>query len=239
MTPPIGGVRSGLYGAEVSAIPDNSMFQDPIYQFWGGLIDSSDGESPVDYPEGLAGLADASAVGSPTYRADQNGFAAVEYDPDDGDDDGHDWTPDSQLPTGGSAVSGVMLVYLDSSQDHALLSWGSSNSGEGFHFGVDSNNNPILALFGLSNTFGSTSASTGQWITLGFTLSDGSTEIYLNGVSDATGSQSVNIQDDNHSIGYRRPIGDLHSDAFIAELIICAGDESEQAFSDYHSNRLG
>jgi len=222
-----------------SAIPDTSMFQSPVYQFWAGAISANDGDSPVPFPEGLAGLSDASADGSPTFRADRGGFAAVEYDTTDGDDDGHDWSGDSQMPSGDDQFSIFALAWLKSgSGKHNIVSWGQPSSGEGVYLSFNSGS-VQASIWGGANPTGA-SISTGQWVTIGAIYNQSALAVLSNGSQDNSESQSgLNLQDANQALGYRGFNGDEWSDIYLQEAIVCDTAEAESAFSDYHSDRLG
>lgn len=230
---------ANVTGADYTPLPDIGMFQDPLYQFWAGGYDGSDGDSPVPLPEVLAGLSDATAVGGPTYQADQSGLEAILYD---GADDGHDWSPDSQLPLGSDPWSFVMLIYPNSgSGAHTMLSYGAANSAERIDYRL--NGGTIQAdLFGSGVVIQSSSTyPTNQFITAMVTHDgSGNYAAMLNGSSDNTNSGTTpNLSDANHSIGYRAQGDQNYSDAYIAEAVVSGTNESEQAFSDFHDDRLG
>jgi hypothetical protein len=227
-----GGVRNL---SEISDIPDSGMFQSPIYQFWAGGITASDGSSSVSFPDVLGGLSDATAVGGPIYRTDQNGKEAVEYD---GTDDGHDWTPDSKLPTGSDSFSIAALVYMRDTSLSAIVNVGNQTTNEVNRLYIDSGN--IIHAFWSNNLAGG-SLSTNTWLTLGVRYDGSNRKLYIDGSPDASDSPgSVNVQDTNHQIAHK-DVGGAGSftDGYISEIIWSDVAESDQAFSDYHTDRLG
>ena len=231
--------RSLVDGERISAIPDTSMFQNAVYQWWGESIDASDSTSPVDWPESLAGLSDASAVGSPT-KTTQSGFEAVEYDPTDGDEDYHTFNPDNQFPTGDSAFAIFALAYLPSSlDDDAIFAYGDNSiTGGAISFRIDSGNVDILRS--QDGGYSGGSPETGQWVTLGTAYDgNGSQDIGFGGTFGTNISVTWDLRDQNHAIGYYLPSGIQALNATLAEVIYCNGDETDQAFSDYHNDRLG
>ena len=236
---PLGASRAGLMSVAVDDIPDSDMFQNPIYQFFAGSIEDSDGTSPVDYPEVLAELEDASAVDSPTFRADQDGFKAVEYD---GSGDKHEWTPNEDIPTGSDPLSVAALVYhRDSNTLMRAFSYGEENEGRAFALGVEDGNVETQNFGADSGIIGSSTAPSGDWITIGAKhTGSNDLDVYLNGDVDGSGSSSHDHDraNANHEIGDYIGRGDFW-DGFIAEIVVCDGDESDQAFADYHNDRLG
>lgn len=235
-----GGVRGSLRNVSVGtapAIPDSGMFQSPIYQFWAGGLDETDGTGSVPYPEVLADLPDATAVGGPIYRADQSGFEAVEYD---GVDDGHDWSPDSNIPTGSDSFSWAALAYLqDTDNNNQFIGYGDFfNAGESNLLNT-TGENLRHDLGGGESLSGGSTLPTGEFITVGVSY-DGSTRtLYFNGSQDGSDNPPTpSVTDEMHTIGYRSN-GSLYTDGFITEIILSDSAESDTAYSDYHNDRLG
>lgn len=242
---PIGSaLRTVSSEAWRDAIPDSGVFQSPIYQFWAGEIEASDGTSPVDFPEVLGGLSDATAVGGPTYRNNQSGFETAEYD---GTEDAHDFTADSQMPTGNSEVSVACLIYIDSfpSSGASNIFWFGTEQGGTENDALDlrliSSGSIEWNIWGDPSPISWSGASAGGWITVGGSYggSDGGLTIYGNGSSIESGSAGADIVGPDGSIGYRYTSGDRHGDIFVAEVVVSDTEEPAQSFSDYHSDRLG
>jgi len=229
-----GFVSAGTF----SAIPDTSMFQSPIYQWYAGLIDASDGTSPIDYPEGLAGLNDATAVGSPTFRESDLSKPAVEYDPNDGDNDGHDWTPDSDLPTGDSQFSIFGLVQVPSDNTAMLTTWGNDSTDESAFLRTNGDGT-VQGGHWANNVKTSGTITTGTLQTIGVSYDQSQTQVGINGSFDNSISQSgANVQNQNHSLGYRGIRNDQYFDGYIVEAIVCDVGESDTVFTNYHNDRI-
>ena len=229
--PGVSEVRSGDGRVFFDAIPDSGMFQDPIYQWWGAA-----GVDNTDWTDQLAEIT-ASAVGSPNNQ-EIDGFEAWDYD---GVDDAHNWSSDSQFPTGGEDVSVAALVQLkDASDRHTITWWGDDNNHERIQFRFD-DANVEAAIRGEPFASGSTTVSTNEYVTVGFSLSnDPDLRVYLNGSEDASATDGdVNVQDTNHAIGYDRANSSDFGEINVAEVIVSSAQETEQAFSDYHNDRLG
>jgi len=216
------------------AIPDTSMFNSPIYQWAGNAIDKSDGTSPVDWPVSIADLSDATAVGSPT-KTTQSNKQVVEYDPSN-DNDAHHWSSDADIPTGSDSFSWAATVWFQSGGDHTIASFGNSSDGESQGFGL---NNGKLYHFFFGGTFNGSTVSTGQFTTIGVRYDGSNRKLYLNGSGDGTdtpGSQSV--KDTNHSLGYFKANNTNYCDAYVYDIVLCDAAESDQAFTDYHNDRI-
>jgi len=237
----------GQQAADFIDIPDSGMFQSPIYQWASSAINASDGASPVDWPESLAALGDASAVGTPTYRSDEAGFEAVEYEASN--DEGHNWNSDSQLPTGTGPLSIAATIYVKSiSGLHTIISWGESALDQDPDgtlrialLAQDSDGVRLNASGNDVDAFGG-SISTGQWITVGGSLDESSGEVYLNGSnvgSDSSPDFTRSITDGSESLGYVADRDDFYLDAYVYDIVVSDVKESDQAFSDYHNDRLG
>lgn len=242
---PWGGTDYGLHdGLELSAIPDTSMFQSPIYQ-WAAVdgIDVSDGEPTSSWDDALSGLT-ASATNTPTYQSDQSGFEAVDYQ--SAEPDHHLFGSDGQLPTGGSPVSFAGTVYVKSGADGALVSYGKNNADESATVLLRTNGDGTgyVRCETWQGSIRAASASNyneGQWITVGGKISnsDGAV-VYINGVNDGNDtSGTLNQQDANRAIGRRVLGSDFNCDMYLHDLVVSSAWESDQAFADYHQDRLG
>ena len=221
---------------EGDAIPDIGMFQSPIYQFWPGEYEGDDGDSPFELPEVLAGLADASAEGDPTYREDFNGFETADLD---GTDDAFEWDPDSQIPLGDDPHSIVALFYPrdDSSGDQNIIGWGTDNADEITEFRIrDGNINHHVWEGDVSGG----SINTNEWNTAGLSYDGNTTELYLNGsFSNDRDFGSLSVVDQNHAIGFRSFRTENYLDAGVAEIIVSDVAEPASTFNDFHEDRLG
>jgi len=163
------------------------MFQSPVYQWWAGSADEADGTSGFGFPEGLAGLSDATAVDDPILQRDVSDgdgdtFDAGEYD---ATGDWHDAssTLDSQLPTGSDAVSIAALVYVNSSTtSDPIVDYGAGNNGEEVLLIANDSGGIQFAVGGGSYLdAGGGSYQTGQWITVGGATGGADGSAYLNG----------------------------------------------------------
>jgi len=222
-----------------NTIPDIGMFQSPLYQYTPATgLDANDGQTASAWTEQLAGAGDATAVGAPKYRADQAGSESVEYD---AVDDGHDFPTDGDLPTGSGPVSFAATVYCKSTADiDAVVSYGNQTTGSRIIFGYNDGGQVRTSLYGGAGNASGGSISTGQWITMGAAISTDDLESYLNGASVATDtSASPSLDDANRSIGYAKADSGRYADIYLYDLVICDARESDQAFSDYHNDRLG
>ena len=226
--------RSISDGSIISSIPDTSMFQDTIYQWWAEAgIDVGDGEEAGTWEDQLSQIV-SSSEGSPTFREDQDGFPAVEFD---GSNDGHNWDSDSQLPTGNDPFSvAVMFQVNDNNDDSTMVSWGEANEGDGFYFEVD-NGGLRAHIWGQPSIDGG-SVTENQIHTAGVSFDGSEFTIYLDGSEVGSGSVSASIADDNHAIGWTRFDSRLYFNGYIYEVLPSGTDEDEQAFSDYHDDRL-
>jgi hypothetical protein len=220
-----------------SAIPDSGMFQSPLYQYTAVAgLEASDGQTADNWTEQLAGVGDATAVGDPLYRADKSGFEAVEYD---GTDDEHNFPSDDNLPTGSSPVSFAATVYANSAHDGEVAYYGTEATGERVAFALQSDNTVRLNVNAGVNAQGG-SYQTDYFITVGGVLSTNRSEVYLNGSSVGTGgAASHSLVDANRYIGGDAGNVGWYLDGAIYDLLICDAEESDQAFSDYHTDRLG
>jgi hypothetical protein len=223
-------------------IPDSGMFQSPIYQFWAGSIDATDGSTGTVFPEVLEGdVSDATAVGDPTYNADFNGYASIKYDDTD---DGHNWSGDSQLPTGAESFSWAVLIYYGSLPPSGsfdqIVGYGNANTNDNRNaLLVTDDTGALYHTFQNNDLEGGTQLPTGSWLTAGVRYDGSNRKVYLNGSGDGNDSPgSVNVQNQDHSIGYNRTIGGEYAGAYVAEAILSSTAESDQAFADYHNDRI-
>jgi len=229
----------GQQAADLNIIPDSGMFQNPIYQWTAPSgLGVSDGATASSWTDQLTGI-DASATGSPLYQNDQAGFEAVEYD---GTDDGHEFPSDANLPTGTDSVSFAATLYAKSKHNCDIVSYGNADNG-GEYVALRLQNDGTIRLTVASN-FGNVqggSYTTGSWITVGGSLSLSQVDGYLNGsnIGTDTNVTSYNLQDADRGFGFRSYYNDNYADIYLYDLVLCAGKESDQAFSDYHSARLG
>ena len=232
---PIGAARAGIVGGGI-AIPDSGMFQSLIYQYWAGAYNGTDGDSPFNLPEVLTDST-ATAVGAPVFRADQAGFAAAEYD---GTDDGHDALT-GQLPTGAVSVSFAALVYVPTAHTGRVFAYGDGSDGGSALMAVRDDNTVEATVPGGSYSFATGgSYPTGEWMTIGASFDTDTADAVLNGSFVATdGGSQYNISNQSAGIAYSGFDTSFWFDGFVSEVVISNAAEPEQAFSDYHTNRLG
>jgi len=234
------GQANGAYADALSAIPDSGMFQSPLYQYTSveGL-DASDGQTADDWTEQLAGAGDATAVGGPVYRADQAGFAAVEYD---GTDDAHDFPTDGQLPTGSTEVSFAATIYIKSAHTSSVVDYGDgTGNGTYVELRIQSDNTVRFLTAQATADAEGGNYSAGTWATTGGSLSPSQADVYLNGSNVGTDSDpgTIDLLDQDRAIAYRGYNNDNFADIYLYDLVISDAKESDQAFSDYHQDRLG
>ena len=230
--------RSLVDGEEVGGIPDSGVFQDSQVQWWAGEgIDVDDGQQTSGWQDVLLD-ATATDVGAPTFRADQAGFPAVEYD---GVDDGHDFPSFSGIPTGSDPISFAATVYLPSLQSSTLFGYGNDTTNEAHEFRFEDDGNVRWGHWSGTVASGG-DYPTGEWITTGGRTDGDTVTVFLNGtnVSSDTGA-TANVPDENRGFGYRSVGGrtEAYKDGFINEILVSNGAESDQAFEDYHNDRLG
>jgi hypothetical protein len=228
-----------IHGLHDSPGPSVRMFDNASYQWWAGAgIGVSDGQTASSWLDQMGDVT-ASATGSPTYRADQDGEPAVEFD---GSQDGYDVSINSDNAK--DPLSVAMLVYnRDASSTQRLYVQGGDSSYDNIFFEIDNGNLQVSADGADTFSVTGSAVGTGSWATIGFATSSNNTvvDIYLNGSNDGsdTGGTSASYNRDGLSYGYDRINSGSYADVYIAEVVICKGTESDQAFSDYHSNRLG
>lgn len=218
-----------------SAISDTSMFQDPIYQFSSssGLGNPSDGDTISDWTDTISSLT-ATTSGSPTYRADDNGFAVVDYD----SGEGHTTSTDSNIPPSGNGVSFAITFKYPSSDPG--ISFASI-------FGLDnvllSINSQEIALW-INNTNNNlqsgVSPSLDTYLTAGFRFDgNGNYAIFVNGNKEASNSPSTNPGDTTLFLNKVNPNGSGTSpENEVVDAVVSAASEPDSAFSDYHNDRL-
>ena len=228
--------RSLIDGSEVRAIPDTSMLQSPIYQFWAGGLDVADGTTGVTIPEQIAGLSDPTPQNSPTFRADQSGFAAVDYHAQD--NDYHTWEPDANLPTGDSPYTVLCTVYFkDNDSTDNLGGWGNDGSTDQSTRFRNSNGTPEAFIWG-SVAEGSSTVPTGQWTTLGMRYDQSNLDVIFAGAQDgSTSVTGANIQDQDHTIAANHGGGNA-ANVFLYEWIVSDTAESDTEISEYHNDRI-
>lgn len=220
--------------AVFSAPPGTGMFQSPVYQYLISEYTGSDGDSPFDLPEVIAGN-DATAVNSPAYVEDKSGFSASEYD---GTDDAHEFTdPENALPTGAGAISVAALIYLNN-QGGGVVGYGGAQNNNLDSFVLLTDPLEINVFFGNSIT-GSTTVPTGQWVTVGCRLdSNGNGDVFFDGNTDGSGSTTVDFTDTSGRIASTTN-NSSYLDGFVADVVVSNVSEPKSAFSDYHQSRLG
>lgn len=210
-----------------SAIPDVSMFQSPIYQWYAGSYGGFEGDVPP-FPEELGGLSDATASGGPTYQENyqSTGKDMIEYD---GTDDFHDAPVDSQF--GNSSQFSVFVTYyaLDTN-DMSFVGGG----GSPFELGYFSSNYHFGSFDGNSLTGGTPSANVIDTMGGTYDDSDGSIVLYANGSQITSGSSTIVIDTTNWTLGEE---GGRYTDGGIFEVVVSDVVESSTAYSDYHSDR--
>ena len=228
--------RSLVDGEEISAIPDTSMFQSPLYQFTADLIGDADGET-VDFPEAIADLSDATAVNNPTFREDQDGYPAVEYDREN--EDAHDWTPDSQLPTGDDSHSIAALVHPRVGEQMVVFAYGDDEEESETRLEVDDSGELRHDFFNNNTDSGDETVNDSEWNTIGMSYDGSERTLFINGESVSTDTAgSVNVDDVNHAIARWRANDSRYFDGFISEVILSSDGESASAFEDYHNDRI-
>jgi hypothetical protein len=221
----------------LSATPDTSMFQSPLYQWYAGAGFDVPGDQEVTSWEGQLASLTASDVGNPLYRADQAGFEAVEYD---GTDDAHDVPSDGQLPTGGSPVSFAATLYAKSTSNQVVFAYGKGSPGRTAELRLGSDGSVgVETWFGTIRARTASTYPTDGWITVGGKISDGGGAAFLNGGNKATDTGSMDQPDQNRGIGYRAWTQGIYADYYLYDLVVSDAYESDQAFADYHNERLG
>ena len=227
--------RSIIDGTEIVAIPDISMFNSPIRHFWAGQgIDVDDGSQATTWTDQIAGTT-ASASDDPRYRADQDGFEAVEYFEDE--EGGHEVDEDF-MPTGSDPASVAALIFVPSSLDDIgnVTQWGSSGEDD-LLLRVRPQDGDVLQF----ETTGSGTEATigyqpGEWMVVGGSMDDnGQLTVYHNDSLSVGDEITVDIGG-GHFFGYDS--GGLEFGGFIAEFIFSDVDEPDDSFSDYYESRL-
>jgi hypothetical protein len=210
------------------------MFQEPLYQWCAGTVGVSDGVEATTLPDEISGQ-DASAVGSPTYHDDHGGLVGVETG---GTSDGYTYNPAAEHPVGNEPWSIAATVWIDS--DGYFVWWGERNDGQLVDFYTTDGGTLELANYGYGQA--AAPVSYGQWVTIGGRYDgSGTVKVYVNG-GDQTGTNStetLNVQNTNHSLAFDAASNGYYWGGKIHEIIISTASESDQAFSDYHNDRLG
>jgi hypothetical protein len=217
----------------VRAIPDTSMLESPVLQFWAGGYDGVDGDSPVPFPEVLAGASNATATDDPTFRSDYQttGNPAVVYDNGaDGNNDRHDASP-SQVPDNGGQITILATLYA------------TDNTGLLTEFGADP---AALELDAGSvsfqvdgrNSFTGGSVPSNQLTTCGLTFDDNTGDASLfDPVQETTNSTSVDLSTDSISMGFGTVFGKNPFGGGLGEIVICDTIEPLSNYDAYHTNR--
>jgi len=219
---------------DTSTIPDSSMFQDPIYQYNAlrGLGDPTDGAELSDWIDVLNSVT-ASATGGPVYRdTDTDGSgqtkATVAYD----GAESHTAPTDSNMPGSSGAVSFAATFKFQSSNVNFDPVVGTDDAAIAHDSGEIK-----LAINTGDNIASGITPGTDRYLTAGWSF-DGDTtyEIFVNGSQRGTinrsqtpGNSTVYINDSY--FGASSPM-EVH------DVVVCATDEQEQAFTDYHNDRL-
>jgi len=220
-------------------IPDTSMFQSPIYQWYPGNAGFSDGDSSVDYPEVLAGLGDATAQGDPTYNSEYSntGTSTIDYDGgSDGSGDYHTWSGDASLPTGSTDKLSMFAVFYTDNTDFEAISGFNGNM-------IAAGGSYALFLNGVKDKTGG-SISTGTLDTIGATLNfdTGDVELYGGGDSTPVSSDSglsLSNGDTEHShASYEASGNNFKLTGGIAEIVYSDAIESGSAYEQFHNDRI-
>jgi hypothetical protein len=213
-------------------IPDTSMFQSPLYQWFAGTVEASAGDEATTLPDEISEQ-DGSAIGSPTYRPDQLSLETVEAD---GNDDGYTYSPTSNHPSGDDTWSIASTVQVVS--DGYFIWWGERADKQLVNLEFDSG---TLALDNYGVGSATTTLPYDQLVTIGARYDGSDTKVYVNG-GENTGTNNVgtlDVKNTNHSIAFDADSNSNFCGVYIHELIISNSSESDQAFADYHNTRLG
>ena len=223
------------------AIPDSGVFQDAILQWYAGEgINVDDGQATDGWNDILEELT-ATDEGSPTFREDQNGKEAVEYD---GTDDGHDFDP-TGFPTGNDPWSFAMVVYKrDISNRQQFFGWGDHGTTPQSWSLRFRDGELEMNLRGSGTEASYSNLNADEWVTMGASFaggSNGDVKLFYNGsqVDSGTPENDPDIQDINHSFGYRGGNNDEYMDGFINEVLVSNNEEDSNAFDEFHDSRLG
>lgn len=216
-----------------STIPNVSMFQSPIYQWYGSTFDSG----TLEWTESLANLPNATATGTPSDGS--NTSDSVAYD---GGNDYHNWNSDSQL-TSGSDISVAVLYYTSSdSQTSYFLSYGDSS--ESIDFGISAGSYRMNGKGVRASSLSGGNHPTFQLDVAGYSYnnSDNTTKMYgldNNGNFSEVVNESLgfNPVDSNHKIASRFDGSSLYNGEII-EIVVSNAVESQTVFENYRSNRL-
>lgn len=230
------GLRGSLRNVSTGfAPPDSEVFQNPTHQWWAGDgIGVDDGQTAETWEDHLASIT-AAAVNSPTFRSDQEGNPAVEYN---GTDQAHDWPSDSANPTGNDSFSYAAMVYLNDTQaDQTIISIGDTEPDEHTRLEITSGNVEV-GNHGQDN-LSANAPSAGSWITLGTAFDGDNQQLFINGSQeDSQSGISFDIADGFAGFAYRRASNDRYFDGYISEILVSGTSESSSAFSDFHNSRI-
>ena len=220
---------------KVVDVPDSDIFQNSLYRFSYHNVSQPDGTTPFDVPEVLAGLNDAQAQNSPTFREDQRGVRAGEYDRND--NDYHTFSPDANMPSGTDDFSIAALVYVNNSSDESgIVGWGGNSGSDEFVFRINDDGVEFGSRVSSEGFAGGGNVPSGEWITCGGLFDGDNVKSILNGslVASDSASFSTNIGD-YAEIGRTHDDSGREIDGFIGDIIICDGSESESSFDEYHN----
>ena len=232
---PFGASRAGLMSVAKDEIPDSGV-PNELYRWNGVEIGVSDGTSPFNWPESIAGLDDADAIGEPTFRSDQGGVPASEYD---GTDDAHGATPNGNAPEGSEDISVFVTAWFNSIDDHAVFDE-SGNDSEGFHLGIRDDGDVIVVAEGGANPTAGVSVDTGEWVTLGvsFNASNNDGEAFYNGSGGGRESGTdIDLSGSLYEFARRRG-SEWYHDGYLFDVTVADADEPESVHSDYHNNMM-
>lgn len=236
-TTTVNGRTQSVNGRTVGGtdIPDSvAMFDNPIYDWFAGAYDGSEGDQPVAYPERLAGLSDATAVNTPSFDADYDGtgYSAIGYD--SSEPDYHQYSADDNLPTGSDAKLSIFSAYYTTtnSQNQHISGYGSDDLGltlrSSGSYGIQTR--PHKDVNGGSYP-------TGSIDTTGFTydVASGDVVVYGGGSSVATGSTSATLDDTGRYHGYDATANSHAFEGGILEIVYCNTIESLSNYQSFHN----
>jgi len=223
----------------LSAIPDTSMLDSPIYQYFAGNAGDSDGDSSVAFPEVLdSNQGDASvADGSPTYQADYENTGKDMVVFDASNPDYHSGELQSNFTDDNTISIFASYYMLDASSSRvAFSSLSTDGGGNDTGFGVGINN----GQYALANTDGSSvrggTPSANVLDTVGVSLSNGdSITVYGGGSEQASETESYTL-DQSFEIGNWSTFS-MTFDGGIFDIVISDSEEPLSNYQDYHNDR--